>query len=165
MLSKCPQEPSDYCLFLGYLTRGSVVTLRLIYSWFNIPRVRLGRLRELRHRGTVQFLISRRHRSANASANCAANRCEWENLCHILSRLTVPPARFSSPRSHAAALRNMKPSRAEPSEPRRRLLSAPLKCHRAARRCCSFPSEYIASLWSFRGKACYLNPCEVTWTN
>lgn len=60
-----------------------------------------------------------------------ANRCEWENLCHIHLWLTIPlsdcdASSVSSVCSYAGTLRNMKQT-----EPQCRLLSALLKCHQA----------------------------------
>lgn len=93
LLSKCPHEPRDHCLFLIYPTDGSLVTPPLSYAGFNTPCARPGCMCDLWHRATVAVLNQSAPLKCQRECKLRANRCEWENLCHILLRLTVPPAR------------------------------------------------------------------------
>lgn len=93
-----------------------------------------------------------------------ANRCEWENLCHIRLWLTIPlsdcdASSVSSVCSYAGTLRNMKQT-----EPRCRLLSALLKCHQAERAATSRAQYFFAFVRQGKSAAFQIT-CELMRTN
>lgn len=93
-----------------------------------------------------------------------ANRCEWENLCHIHLWLTFPlsdcdASSVSSVCSYAGALRNMKQT-----EPQCRLLSALLKCHQAKGTATSRAKYFFAFVRQGKSTVFQIT-CELMQTN